>query len=286
MFSAGIADSECLDQLKNPSFRAFQRHAGGKTVVSATLPLHEAPIPIAKSKRNQCAVLYFYPKGASLDRLPGTSAIYDKEFDYDTLQTWQRKVVKTEIRLYNDFEYPVDVYFLDEAVSSVYVGTVQPGSYLFQNSFLGHMFSARKLPQNGEKSNDELTVDYTVVDGSDYHFNPQNRLQTCDFSTSKEENEAQAHFDYEDQMIAKTVQCDDMTLRLEKFKLEVLHSKRLGLNYLQPTHIPAFTAMGFEKRRLPEDTYTWLRTWYDQVKAEGKINFTESSAGPCMNQVG
>jgi prolyl 4-hydroxylase len=67
--------------------------------------------------------------------------------------------------------------------------------------------------------------------------------------------------------------------------MEVLHGKRLGLNYVQPTHIPAFTPMGFEKRRLPEDTFRWLRGWYDQVKEEGRITKIEGSAGPCMNQV-
>jgi hypothetical protein len=99
------------------------------------------------------------------------------------------------------------------------------------------------------------------------------------------EDRKQTHFDYEDVMVGREVRCDDMTLRLEKFKLEVLHSKRLGLNYVQPTHIPGFTPMGFKKTRLPEETFAWLRGWYDQVKAEGRITQTESSAGPCMNQV-
>ena len=260
-------------------------------MVSATLPLREAPVPIAKRKRNQCAELYFYPKGSTLNRLPTANAIYDKEFDYENLQAWEKQVVRQEIRLYNDFEYPIDVYWDDEAVKSVHVGTIQPGDYIFQNTFIGHMFSARKVPPAGKgHSTDELTVDFTVVHGSSYRFSPENRLHTCDFlpttTTDDEDPVTSAHFNYEDQMIAKEIQCDDMALRLEKFKLEVLHSKRLGLNYVQPTHIPGFTAMGFEKMRLPTETFAWLRTWYDQVKAEGRINRTESSAGPCMNQVG
>lgn len=285
----GIADTQCLDQLKNPSFRGIQRHAGGKTVVSASLPLREAPFPITKQrKRSQCAELYFYPKGFSLSRLP--IAIYDKEFDYQQLQDWEKKLMRKDIRFYNDFDYPLDVYWNDEAVSSVHVGTVRPGAFLYQNSFIGHLFSARKIPPSGQPSSDDLTVDFAVVHGSIHRFSPQNRLQTCDFLSSGDKDlnsidEAQTHFDYEDQMIKKAIPCDDMSLRLEKYKLEVLHSKRLGLNYLQPTHIPGFTPMGFEKRRLPAETFHWLRTWYDKVKEEGKINMTESSAGPCMNQV-
>jgi hypothetical protein len=268
--------------MKNPSFRGFQRHAGGKTVASATLPLSEAPVAITQRPRTQCAELYYYPKGTSLDSPP--TATYSQEFDYETLQSWQKKIIKKEARFYNDFDFPIELYWNDEAVKSVHVGTVQPHSNIFQNTFVGHMFSARRLPEAGEVSSDALTVDYTVYDGIDYHFNSKNRLETCDFEASTS-NSKSAHFDYDDKMVALDVQCDDMALRLEKFKLEVLHSKRLGLNYVQPTHIPGLTPMGFEKRRLPAETFSWLRTWYDDVKAEGRINKTESSAGPCMNQV-
>ena len=283
LYVLGIADKHCMDQLKNPSFRGFQRHAGGKTVVSATLPLSEAPVPLAKRKRTQCAELYFYPKGYSLNKLP--VAIYDKDFDYESLQAWQRSIIRSEARLYNDFDYPIDLYWNDEAVKSVHVGTVAPGDFIFQNTFIGHLFSARKIPPAGERSSDALTVDFMVFDGVNYRFGPNNRLTTCDDAAATGDVKP-AHFDYEDQVVAKEVRCDDMPLRLEKFKMEVLHGKRLGLNYVQPTHIPAFTPMGFEKRRLPEDTFRWLRGWYDQVKEEGRITKIEGSAGPCMNQVG
>lgn len=274
----GIADEDCLDLLRNPSFRGFQRHAGGKTVVSATLPLSEAPRAIAIA-RTQCAELYFYPKGSSVDSPPQFT--YAKEFDYEMLQSWQQNIIKKGGRFYNDFDFPIELYWNDEAVKSVHVGTVQPREHVFQNTYVGHMFSARQLPKAGEESTDDLTVDFTVFDGTDFHFHPNNRLLTCDFHSSS----AEAHFNYDDPMVAKVVQCEDMALRLEKFKLEVLHSKRLGLNYVQPPHIPGFTPMGFDKMRLPEETFAWLRGWYDKVKAEGKINQTESSAGPCMNQV-
>jgi len=275
----GIANEECIDQLRNPSFRGFQRHAGGKTVMSATLPVSEAPAAIMQLPRTQCAELYFYSRGTSINDPP--TFTYSQEFDYATLQSWQKKIIRKEGLFYNDFNFPIELYWNDEAVKSVHVGTIQPHESIYQNTFLGHVFSARSVPDAGRESNDALTVDYTVFDGMDYHFNPNNRLMSCDV----EGTNTGKHYDYEDKMITTDVQCDDMSLRLEKFKLEVLHSKRLGLNYVQPTHVPGFTPMGFEKRRLPEETFRWLRTWYDEVKAEGRITKTEPSAGPCMNQV-
>ena len=227
--------------------------------------------------RKGCAELYFYPKGSSINESP--KAIYDKSFDYDTVQAWQKRIVRGETRFYNDFDFPIELYWNDEGVKSVSVGKIEPGGSIFQNTFIGHIFSARSIPPVGVASSDVLTIDYTVFDGTSYRFGPHNRLDTCDFD-SKE-----SHYDYEDQMMTREIQCDDMALRFEKFKLEVLHSKRLGLNYVQPSHIPAFTAHGFEKVRLPEDTYKWLKDWYDEVKAAGRITQVESSAGPCMNQV-
>lgn len=34
--------------------------------------------------------------------------------------------------------------------------------------------------------------------------------------------------------------------------------------------------------KLPSDTYTWLKEWYD--REQKRIADTEDSAGPCMNQ--
>ena len=39
----------------------------------------------------------------------------------------------------------------------------------------------------------------------------------------------------------------------------------------------------FEHRRLPADTYAWLKAWY--VAEQQKMEQDEGAIGPCMNQV-
>jgi hypothetical protein len=274
----GIAEEHCLHLLEDASFRGFQRHAGGKTVVSVTLPSYEQAPPrtIESRERVQCAELYFYKKGTSIESRP-TSIYSGGDFTYDGLHRWLGSIIRQEGRFYNDFPYPVELFWHDDTTASS-CGVILPGESIFQNTFIGHMFSVRSLPSPGEESNDDLTVDFTVFDGVNYRFSPNNRLNTCDFLADE------SHYDYEEKMIDREIECDNMALRLEKFKLEVLHSQRLGLNYVQPSRIPALTT-GFEKIKMPEKTFLWLREWYDRVKEEAKISQTETSAGPCMNQV-
>ena len=58
------------------------------------------------------------------------------------------------------------------------------------------------------------------------------------------------------------IECDDVYTRMEEFCHRVWYDKRLGLNYVQPALVPAVTHDGFALRRMPEDTFTWLREWY------------------------
>jgi hypothetical protein len=58
--------------------------------------------------------------------------------------------------------------------------------------------------------------------------------------------------------------------------------KRLGLNFVQPQIVPAVTDDGFRLMKLPQETFLWLKQWYDHMKTLESEE--ESSAGPCMNQ--
>jgi len=64
----------------------------------------------------------------------------------------------------------------------------------------------------------------------------------------------------------KLIECDDVYTRMEEFCHRVWYDKRLGLNYVQPALVPAVTQGGFELRRMPEDTFAWLRDWYVCVR--------------------
>ena len=60
------------------------------------------------------------------------------------------------------------------------------------------------------------------------------------------------------------------------------YTVRQGGNFFQPKIVRAVTGNGFEKRKLPAETYRWLKEWYEKEQALQEA--IETSAGPCMNQ--
>ena len=55
----------------------------------------------------------------------------------------------------------------------------------------------------------------------------------------------------------------------------------VGLNYVQPKFVPPVTNEGFLLRKLPAETYSWLKDWYDREKLQ---NRSPENSGVCMNQ--
>ena len=62
--------------------------------------------------------------------------------------------------------------------------------------------------------------------------------------------------------------CDNMEARFVEFSQTVWHILRIGLNYVQPQLVRAasIAPLGFELRKLPASTYSWLK-----VCAEGSL---------------
>eukprot|EP00604_Paraphysomonas_vestita_P003561 CAMPEP_0174823670 /NCGR_PEP_ID=MMETSP1107-20130205/26627_1 /TAXON_ID=36770 /ORGANISM="Paraphysomonas vestita, Strain GFlagA" /LENGTH=206 /DNA_ID=CAMNT_0016047179 /DNA_START=609 /DNA_END=1226 /DNA_ORIENTATION=- len=73
-----------------------------------------------------------------------------------------------------------------------------------------------------------------------------------------------------------------MEMRLDAFTHDIWMHKRIGLNFVQPQIVPAVTDDGFKLIKLPTETYSWLKSWYDHKKE--LEHEEETSAGPCMNQ--
>jgi hypothetical protein len=149
------------------------------------------------------------------------------------------------------------------------------------STFLGHVFSASKVKDKNDLTEAELAeepghrnvVDFMVVNGQGYTFAPVNRLETCEVAPGTEMLWAGD---------GQPISCDDLKVRLIEFTHNVWHEKRLGLNFVQPQVVRAVTHNGFEHRKLPEETYTWLKAWYDREQLNNEI--VEGGVGPCMNQ--
>lgn len=119
------------------------------------------------------------------------------------------------------------------------------------STFLGHIFSANALQNNEFYPNVEDVdrdlkpafwniLDFFVVDGSRYVLRPENRLETCEFKSKQDVNSMW--------MEAGALSCENIYSRLVDFSHNVWYDKRLGLNFVQPQVIRAYSEVGFEHR--------------------------------------
>lgn len=267
----GVSSEECKQLFESPAFRGSQRYAGGDVFTTASLPISEYPYKIS----NDCAEIFFYKIHTSLDT-PWESTV---EFDHQSLSRWSESVLRSNIMLKNEFTYPIYVFWLDESQDPRYSYTIEVGETTPEiSTFIGHIFSFHKsvetyLDHNGEEVvTPGEPVDFMVVNGEEIYFiSPKNRIETCDSIPESERIHLPGHID-----------CADLENRLAEFTHYVWHKKRLGLNYVQPKFVAPVTDEGFLKIKMPEDTYKWLKAWYDEALSE-KID-VETAVGPCMNQ--
>lgn len=273
----GVADHNCKDKLESPAFRGMQRSAGGNVLVTVSLPINEFPIQIEDKIKN-CAGLFWYKHNDFLTE--PSSKIYD--LSHESVTRWGKENTRGSVKLINHFQYPISNWWKDEAAKSDHLqGQIHPQKEFGLTTFIGHIFVARKIIDGKEPTVEDPIVDYMVVHESAYIFSPVNRIETCD---SEELTAGQYNF-HGTQLIKFTegqIACDDMQQRLIEFTHRVWYIKRLGLNYVQPKLVPPVTHNGFELRRLPEDTYKWLKEWY--VHAQTSSSAVEHAVGPCMNQ--
>mmetsp|Transcript_4231 Transcript_4231/g.4385 ORF Transcript_4231/g.4385 Transcript_4231/m.4385 type:complete len:450 (+) Transcript_4231:81-1430(+) len=249
----GVATAECKELLDIAAFRGAQRNAGGGVVSVVYLPVREFPHAI-----DGCVEVFYYPVHTPIDD-PFFRTV---DLEYTKLTQIQAEAMIVGVTFTNNFPYAIYTVYNEESALPTKGGILQPGESTQMNTYLGHIFSANK-------ESDDSVVDFMVVDGREYTLSPLNRLETCEVPLGMVPT------------YASTIHCDNMDSRLYEFSHQVWHTKRLGLNYVQPQMVEAVTEDGFQLLKLPADTYKWLKEWYDEEKSK---ETTETSAGPCMNQ--
>jgi hypothetical protein len=233
----GVSKPECFNQEWTPAFKGAQRHAGGGTLAVASIPAKDFPITL-----NSCSEIFYYPINTHIAN--PTSRI--DNFEHSFLTAWEADLMRTPVIFKNNFPFEVCIFWSDESTQPISNGFLQSNASFIINSFLGHVFSAKEVLSDGSIG---PLVDFMTVDGSEYILSPLNRLETCEVIPG-----LQKFTDGE-------LSCDDMDMRLLEFSHNVWYEKRLGLNFVQPQMVRAVTQNGFENRRLPEDTYKWLKEW-------------------------
>jgi hypothetical protein len=269
----GVANPDCWALMSSPAFEGAPRYAHNLHAV--TLPSETFPFTM-----NDCAELFFYRSGDPMDGPRDRTTDFR---DYE-LTRWSAEHMRVDsLTFKNRFPYPIKVYWHEEAMEPIDQGTIQPGRQMTISAFLGHIFTANALtdevPDHEPHAVSQYNgpafsriVDYMSVDSGTYEFSAQNRLETCEI---QDESQLQT-------FVEQRVACEDMLLRFLEYSHSAWHVKRLGLNYVQPKLVSSYSEIGFEHRKVPQETYNWLKSWYDREQA--RIESSESSAGPCMNQ--
>jgi len=254
----------CKDKLETAAFIGAQRHAGGNVLTVATIPQSDFPLKITS-----CAEVFFYPFNSSVIEPQGRTA----NLDHVALTSFLQDSTQASVIFKNGFDFPIKIAWHEESNQPKYLkGHFKPNESQAMDSFLGHVFAAYNM--SGKDLNQEKDVgplvDFMVVTGDDYIWSPKNRLETCEIVPGSKK------------FVEGDLSCDDMDLRLVEFGHSVWYHKRLGLNYVQPQMVRPVTEEGFLNRKLPTETYKWLKDWYDTQKK--KYEETEGPVGPCMNQ--
>jgi hypothetical protein len=258
----GVATEECWDKLQSPAFRGTQRHSGGGPLSAVTLPAKEFPYPTVllgdAGEPDACAHILFYRTGDNIHQPRAVTS----ELEHRYLNQWLAEQMRLpSLRMTNGFDYPIDVFWQEESSDPVHQGVLLPGESMGLSSFIGHIFSASSQepleahdndPENDQRPDGfRNIIDYFVVEGENYEFSPVNRLETCEIVPGEKVSE----------FVDPTapLDCSNMYLRLLDFTHSVYYAKRLGLNYVQPQFVRKVTPTGFEHRKLPAETYQWLK---------------------------
>lgn len=138
----------------------------------------------------------------------------------------------------------------------------------------GHVFSARTLASRDTAGRvlPAHTVDFLIVSGADTH-----RLSASNY-LGGEEKCVGADVD-----TTFTGICQNIELIKYEQTFSSWRRTRYALNFLQPQVVRAVTSDGFKKMRVPAETFSWLRSWYDNEKVV-RGSSVETRAGPTLNQ--
>ena len=109
----GVAESQCADRLDTAAFRGAQRHAGGNVVAVATVFNEGFPVVLAA-----CAEVFWYPFNTSISD-PKERTVNLGHVD---LTRWGGDRMPTHIDFFNDFEFPIQLWWLEESHEPVKQG--------------------------------------------------------------------------------------------------------------------------------------------------------------------
>mmetsp|Transcript_17860 Transcript_17860/g.23532 ORF Transcript_17860/g.23532 Transcript_17860/m.23532 type:complete len:448 (-) Transcript_17860:247-1590(-) len=251
----GVYADECTEMVNTMAFTGGNRNAPEEllTVAKIKSSLLQSYLK-AFGLENHCAALLNFQKGSRIDQF---SSFF--EVDEKSQTTWLAQMQRFDVIYHNNFPHDVNVFWYEEGKNEHQVNTLGPGENALMGTHLGHLFTVRS--QQGQ------LLTWFVANGpGDIYL----------------DHDPQQHECYEDIDSSITGQaCENVEDILYEFAMSLWYNKRQELNAYQPRLVPEMTETGFEKHRLPEETFIWLRDYYTFGKRK-KIE--EGPVGPCLNQ--
>ena len=299
----GVYARACQRFIDSAVFQGINRLVGASTVV-ASIPATDG-FPY---KLDECAEIFYYDKGASAPRSRTSN------FDYNALVQWIGSLRSLVMTLENAFEYPLVIYHSYEDTVPQAVAQLEAGESTLYQTAVGYtlMAKVKKGESVGPEDNTRTVtvgdvVDYFVVDRPFHRFDPRNRLGVCEKVV--EDDTFSFTLSGTGIVPATDGECASMNDRFDAWYAEYHYKSRVAVNFMQSHIVRRVTEEGFALRRLPEDTWHWLKEYFYEtgVGVRNSTNnimveavqeelhydddsvthfdlFLESDAGTCLNQ--
>ena len=300
----GVYSRYCKHVVDAPNFRGLERF-GGIAVKMVTVPAEGFIYAL-----DECAELFYYVKGKAMPY--GRSS----NFDYLALKNFMSSMRFSRFNVTNHFDYPVEVFTADEDAGTVSQGILQAKETEEFTALYGTVFMASALqPESFSSRGQEIItkdiLDFFLLEDEHHELHPNHRLNVCQ-AVNEEDPSA-----YTGRSLATPTtdtgggKCTSLDERWKVWFIEIAYQMRVMQNYLQPQVVRPVTEAGFELRRMPEETFSWLKEFYyesgegvknatngvtttskrrtnldtDELKKAIGVLMEESMAGTCLNQI-
>lgn len=285
----GVYSRYCKFLVDSPIFRGIEKFAS-QSVKVVTVPVEGGFI----YQMDECAEMFWYNKGGMDPRG------HFSNFDYLPVRRFVGLMRDMTFNISNHFDIPVEIHTADEEAGSVSVGVLQPHTMVDVRALMGStiMISRVSAPkpaeetvklQNVKKTTDVMTegvLDFFNVEDPVHHVHPNNKLQLCQAINEQDPTSASGKSLLPPtKMISVELQhaqnstsfydpeCASLDARWKVWFTQDAYRARITQNYLQAKIVKPVTDVGFELRRMPEETYAWLHKFFYE-SGEGVRNTT------------
>lgn len=252
-----IYEDDCSDGLTNPLFIGAHYQTGPGLVLLSTL--NKKIYPNIENHWNlpqNCSHFIWIPANKYFDDWSEFNRLPDQSLPI--FSRWMNENRRVNVDFRNDLNEDIDFYWYEK--DPVFLGTMKPGQVRNENTFLGHIFLAKK------SSNGAIIDAWNAERPSQVSI--RERVGWCSSQGIPE----------------GSFECNDAIEKdIVNWTYDFWARKREALNYVQPKILSNFTRMGFRKSHLPNEIYEKILNFWNSQNNDASL-VKEHYAGPVLNQ--